>query len=73
MKRYDINKLEKELDEVSNLVSGKEIQEIAHYEQVDQSTVRRYLDGRISIPALAEAILHRAYDIVERRKKEQKA
>lgn len=64
MKGYNIKNLEAGLCEIAQQIKGHEINKLAVLEMLDPSTVRIYLKGKVTTPAVGKAILDRARKII---------
>lgn len=73
MKAYNLDNMKISLQEAAQHLRGRDILQIAAIEQLDQSTVRSYLKGNITKPAIGKAILSRCREILIKRNIESKA
>lgn len=64
---YDIRKIKSELQALGKKLKPHEKALIASLEQCSTVTVNTYLDGKMAVPALADAILKRAKAIIKNR------
>jgi len=64
MKAYDLKNLEAGLQELAQSIKGQDIVTIAFLEKIDPVTVRRYLAGKVTVPALGKAILDRGRNLL---------
>lgn len=65
--KYDKRKLVTDLTNIGIQMERHEIAQIAAIEHITPTTVKTYLNGRITILALAEAILNDAKSIIKKR------
>jgi hypothetical protein len=59
MKPYNLKNLSDGLQEQAQYIKGQDIINIAAAERISTSTVREYLKGNITTPAIGKAILDR--------------
>jgi hypothetical protein len=71
MKPYNLKNLEAGLQEMASQVKGNEIVAIAGAEHLDPTTVRKYLKGIVTTPAIGKAILDRCRTIVIARQQKE--
>lgn len=64
MKPYNLKNLQEGLQEQAAFIKGKAILDIAHIEKIDPATVRTYLKGKVTTPAIGQAILKRCREIL---------
>jgi len=67
MKQYDLEDLKAKLKELDTKITPSERAIIAGFEQCSTVTVSTYLKGNITVPALADAIIDRANEILKKK------
>lgn len=63
MKSYNLKNLTDGLQEQAPYIKGQDIVKIAAAEDISPSTVREYLKGKVTTPAIGKAILDRCREI----------
>ncbi len=64
---YNRKKMLTDLKRLSKELQGHEKAQIAGSEQVSLVTVQNYLNGKVTVPSLAKAIIDRANAIIKNR------
>ena len=64
MKPYNLKNLSAGLQEMAQFIKGQDIVRIAAAEGISPSTVREYLKGNITTPAIGKAILERSRALI---------
>lgn len=69
--KYNMGKMRKGLHKLKDKLSASDVMQIAIDEQCSDRTIRTYLAGMVSVPALGQAIINRAEYILNNALKPQ--